>query len=366
MVSLSLDRFAPQISQFQTVLRSARRVLITAPSVADGDSVGSQVALRRIILESFPHCAIVIINDDPIAERYDFLAEVEHIKTLDQYLSEGGAVEFDVGIIVDGGIDRAGRVKAYFDKCPERVFIDHHIVSVDYPYTIRFVEPTAASTTELIYRMSELPEFKTTLTREFAQQIYLGLVFDTGFFRYSNTSAEVMELGAKLLRTGFDFTRVGERGMLERTFNSLKLLSDTLARAKLEVGGKVIWSTLPQDTMAQFNAALDDREGIIDPLFLTHGVEVAALFFDLGQDKTKVSFRSQGKIDVAKFARSLTQHGGGHRKSAGANFDLPLDETVGLVLPKLCQEATRVFGRGGQKDSEDPGGQKASMTGSQG
>lgn len=344
MQPLALEKFSEEIRRLETILREAKRVLITAPSVADGDSVGSQLALRRMILWKYPHVEIHIINDEPFAERYEFLADVGFVQTLSDYLRMGLSGDFDAGIIVDGGIDRAGRVKEYYDRCRERIFIDHHIVSVDYPYTLQFVEPTASSTTELIYSLSQLPLFQTPLTAEFAQQIYLGIVFDTGFFRYSNTTPELMELGAKLLRTGFDFTRVGERGMLERTYNSLRLLSDTLARAQLECGGRVIWSTLPQETMQRFNATLDDREGIIDPLFLTQGVEVAALFFDLGDSKTKVSFRSQGAVDVAKFARSVTQQGGGHRKSAGANFDIPMEQAVNLVLSRLKEEVQKTFG----------------------
>src|SRR5207249_546473 len=128
-----------------------------------------------------------------------------------------------------GGIDRAGRVKLWFDEVATRVFIDHHAVSCDYPYTIRMVETVACSTTELVYQLSQSSIFKTKVTSDFAQSIYLGLVFDTGFFRHSNTTPECMILGAQLLKTGFDFTRVGERGMLERSFSGLQLMAETLS-----------------------------------------------------------------------------------------------------------------------------------------
>src|SRR5690606_19183372 len=101
--------------------------------------------------------------------------------------------------------------------------------------------------------------------------------------------------GAELLKTGFNFTETGERGMLSRTFVSLKLLSDTLARAERTEGGRVIWSSLSQSKMKDFQAVADDREGIIDHLFLTQGIEVAVLFFELDGGETKASFRSQGR-----------------------------------------------------------------------
>jgi bifunctional oligoribonuclease and PAP phosphatase NrnA len=332
---VDVKKFSKELALLQKALGQAKRVLITAPGAADGDSIGSQLALRRMILHQFPDCTVRIVNDEGLPERYLFLPDVEEVDTPETFSSRGEAAKFDIGFIVDGGIDRAGRVKETYDSCATKVFIDHHMVSVDYPYTIRMVEPTAASTTELMYHISQTEVFQMPADRDFSQQIYLGLIFDTGFFRHSNTTPEVMELAAKLLRTGFDFTRVGERGMLERRFSSLKLLSDTLSRAELKANGKIIWATLTQENLRTFSANDDDREGIIDHLFLTHGIEVALLFFELPKGRTKVSLRSQGSTDVAKFARSLTEHGGGHQKAAGANLAVPIEEAVELVLTKL-------------------------------
>jgi phosphoesterase RecJ-like protein len=337
-------KFATQLVQLEKVLKAAHRVLVTAPGAADGDSIGSQLALRRMLLHRYPQLEVRIINDEPLPERYQFLPDVESVDTPETFAarSPSASSSFDVGIIVDGGIDRAGRVRERYECCGTRVFIDHHAVSVDYPYDIRIVEPNAASTTELVYYLSQAAQFEMPLQVEFSQHIYLGLIFDTGFFRHANTTPEAMELAAKLLRTGFDFTRVGERGMLMRSFSSLQLLSFTLSRAERTSGGRIIWSTLTQQTLQSFHAVDDDREGIIDHLFLTNGIDVALLFFELPHGQTKVSFRSQGSLDVATFARSLTEQGGGHRKAAGANLKLPIGEAVPLVLNRLEAALGRV------------------------
>jgi phosphoesterase RecJ-like protein len=328
-------RFTKELAQLDKALLEAKRVLITAPGTADGDSLGSQLALREMLSQSHPNCEVQIINDESLPERYLFLPNVDKVVTPDSYK---GSEKFDVGIIVDGGFDRAGRVCPMYQACPTTVFIDHHAVSVEFPYTIRIVEADASATTELIYYMSQTDHFKTKINSDIAQHLYLGLIFDTGFFRHSNTTPEAMELGAKLLRAGFDFTRVGERGMLERTFSSLQLLAYTLSKAVRSADGKIIWSSMTQDTMEKFHAQNDDREGIIDHLFLTRGIEVAVLFFELPNSETKVSFRSQGRVDVAAFARSVTERGGGHVKAAGALISKPLNKATEVVLQGL--EAT--------------------------
>lgn len=332
---IDVKKFSKELGELDRVLKAAKTVLITAPGVADGDSVGTQLALRRMIRHTHPHARVRIVNDEPLQDRYLFLPDIQYLETPEMFWTADPVTQFDVAIIVDGGVDRAGRVRDIFEKAKVTVFIDHHAVSVEFPYKIRIVEPTASSTTELVYHISQTDYYKTPLDPEFAQQIYLGLIFDTGFFRHSNTTPEAMELGAKLLRAGFDFTRVGERGMLERTFNSLKLLSYTLARAQLRAGGKIIWSSVTQDTLRSFKATEDDREGIIDHLFLTHGIEVAILFYEMPDNKTRLSIRSQGKVDVARFARGLTEHGGGHQKAAGALLSMPMDEAVDWVLDRL-------------------------------
>lgn len=334
------NKFANEIAQLDAALKKAKRVLITAPGTADGDSVGSQLALYFIFRHAYPNLQVCIVNDEPIPERYLFLPAVEKVCTPETFPLQDQP--FDVGIIVDGGIDRAGRVRPIFQKCATTAFIDHHSVSVQYPYTIRIVESNASSTTELIFHLSRAPEFSNPVDKDFAQVVYLGLIFDTGFFRHSNTTPQAMELGAKLLRTGFDFTRVGERGMMIRTFSSLQLLAYTLSRAQLRGNGKIIWSALTQQTLNTFGAENDDREGIIDHLYLTSGIEVAVLFFELPGGKTKVSFRSQGSLDVAKFARSLTEHGGGHAKAAGANLDQPVARAADQILQRLEEALAKV------------------------
>jgi bifunctional oligoribonuclease and PAP phosphatase NrnA len=332
---LNTDKFIPQLQKIAPALEAARHVLITAPGNADGDSVGSQLALRRMIRHRYPEIQVFVINDEPLPTRYRFLPGVECIQTPESHTRIGATTQFDVAFIVDGGIDRAGRVRPWFQSSALQVFVDHHAVSVDYPYDVKIVDPGASSNTELLYYLSQSSYFETPLDSDFCQHIYLGLIFDTGFFRHGNTTPEAMELAAKLLRTGFDFTRVGERGMLERSFKSLQLLSEIISLSQLETDGRVIWSCVKLESMARHQAESDDKEGIIDHLFLTVGIDVAVLFFELGPELTRVSLRSHGSVDVAQFARSLTVQGGGHKKAAGGIFEMSLDSAVKLVLGKL-------------------------------
>ncbi len=331
---LAVEIYLPELKRLTEVLATAKRILVTAPGAADGDSVGAQLALKYMIETTFSGATVYIINDEPIPHRYQFMMGIESLLTPESAGLKGDE-QFDLGILVDGGIDRAGRLIPYFERCKTTAFIDHHLISFEYPYTIRIVEPKASATTQLIYELSQTEYFRTPMNRSFGQAIFLGLIFDTGFFRHPNTSPAVLELGAKLLRSGFDFTEVGERGLLERTFNSLKLLSTTLAKAELRTEGKLIWAALTQAMLKDHKAVDDDREGIIDHMLLTTGVEVAMMFYELPSGQTRISFRSRSQFDVAAFARSLTEHGGGHDRAAGALINDPIENVVPATLAKL-------------------------------
>jgi phosphoesterase RecJ-like protein len=315
-------------------------VLLTAPATADGDSVGSQLALEHMFRRAFPEIEIFIVNDEPPAERYRSVSGIERLFTPEQMAERREPMTFDVGIAVDGGVDRSGRLLEVFDRCEHRVFIDHHAVSCPYPYTLSIVQPHATSTTEIIYSMSRLAPFRTPLVPRFAEWLYLGLVCDTAVFRNPNTTPEVLELAATLRRSGFDAIRCGHDVMTERSVAGLRLLADAAARAEFEFGGRVVWSTVTQARLEGFGGCPDDREGIVDALMATRGVEVAVLLFELPDGGTKVSFRSRGLVDVASVAEELG-HGGGHRKAAGAELPMRPSDAAGTILRQLGKALER-------------------------
>jgi nanoRNase/pAp phosphatase (c-di-AMP/oligoRNAs hydrolase) len=155
--------FSAELKALDDALSKAKEVLITAPIAADGDSISSQLALRRMLLHRHPGLHVSIINDELLPHRYECLPEIGFVDSLEAYRKRSFHQGFDMAFIVDGGVDRAGGVKELFDECPVKVFIDHHLISAEYPYSIRIVEPHAASTTELLYHLSQTEHFKTPL-----------------------------------------------------------------------------------------------------------------------------------------------------------------------------------------------------------
>lgn len=318
----------------RAALTSAKRVLLTAPLPADGDSVGSQLAMRMIIKRHFPNLDVRIVNEDVLPDRYRHLPGASELELPARYLPG----DFDVGIVVDGGEERLGAAQELFRACKTKVQVDHHAIGHEFPYDIRIWDAASAATTEVVYRIALSQALAYELEAVIAQPLYVGLIFDTGYFRHGNTTPETLEFCAALLRTGFNFSDVGERAMLERTMGGIQLMGRVMADVRATCGGRVLSGVVPREMLLRFAARDEDRDGIIDQLTLVQGVEVAVLFHETQPGEFKLSFRSKGEFDVAAFAKRLNPMGGGHRKASGCAMRGVLDEVVQRVLAALEAE----------------------------
>src|SRR5690606_38080580 len=136
----------------------------------------------------------------------------------------------------------------------------------------KLYDPKAAATTEIVYRLLEACDFKLTPT--IAQAIYMGLIFDTGLFKHTNTRPETLRTASKLIETGFDFTDTAEKGMLVRSQGAFTMLKELLASAQFELSGRYVWGVLSNAKFLEAGGDADDREGLIDQLFLTPNCEI--------------------------------------------------------------------------------------------
>jgi phosphoesterase RecJ-like protein len=319
---------------FLKALEPYNNIAITAPAGADGDSVGTQCSLQEILLQLFPSKKIRVINEEPCPNRYKFLKGAETFEVSKDLLNSPARWP-EVMICVDGGASRIGEATTQIWKAAKaRGQVDHHAIGgATNDYQFRLYDPQAAATTVVIFRM--LRTLKIKLTPSIAQAIYVGLIFDTGLFKHSNTKPETMRIGADLLETGFDHTATVEKALLMRSTGAFQMMKHVVGDAHFDLGGRYVWGVLDQKTFLAAGGNADDREGLIDQLFLTESCEIAALYFERFPNEWKMSFRSR-KCNVAKLAQSLNPSGGGHVQAAGCS----LEGTQDVVLAK-CHKAVK-------------------------
>lgn len=248
----------------------------------------------------------------------------------------------EVQLVVDvAERGRLGEFIQYYD--PERTLvIDHHSVSSSpLSAALSLVDPEAASTTELVFDVfaqGTLPLSETT-----ARALYVGLVTDTGSFRYSNTTPYAHRVAAALIEAGADPEALFRPLFANQTLSEVETIRAALTALQVDPELGLTWTVLERAALRRLGA-LEEYEGVIDHLRHIQGTEVALLFRELEGGTVKVSLRSSGLVNVAAIARRIG--GGGHEKAAGATVAAPLNEVVYRVLA-ACRAALGDLKRAG-------------------
>lgn len=328
-----------EFHEFVEYIKKYEHIALTAPAGADGDSVGTQCSLKEVILFLFPHKKVRIINEDECPIRYRLLPGTSSFEKSSDVVKNPQSTWPQVMICVDGGFQRIGDdTTKIWNHCLLRGQVDHHSSAIGDKYDFRLFDPVASSTTVLVYRLAK--ELNVKFTKEMAQAIYTGMIFDTGLFKHSNTTPETLLIASDLMKYGFNHTETVEKTMLIRNMGALNFLKLALSRMQFEVEKQYVWSFLRYEDIKEAKALAEDREGIIDFLFLTPDCQIAALYFEIEPNKWKISFRSRD-FDVAKMAQDITPHGGGHKKASGCtllgNQDLVLNKCHEAVKKTLAQ-----------------------------
>src|SRR5438034_894600 len=129
------------------VLAPGRRVALTTHVNADGDGVGSEVALWHLLTARGLRAAIA--NPTPIPERFHFLVPngADHS---DRAMREIESAE--VVVVLDiSDVSRLGDLARAITQSHAVACIDHHVSGGTLPRGPRLVAPEAAATAELVF-----------------------------------------------------------------------------------------------------------------------------------------------------------------------------------------------------------------------
>ncbi len=247
---------------------------------------------------------------EKIPESYSFLNGTEDIKNE----ISGNSESYDVFFVLDCGKERLGFSEKLFDEAKKTVNIDHHVSNTG-TGDENYIVSTASSVCELVFNCMD----KDKIDQEIAKAIYMGIVTDTGVFKYSNTSPETMRVAAELIGYGFDFGALIDHVFYEKTYVQNQIMGRALLESMRFMDGECIVSVVSRQTMDFYMVESSDLDGIVNQLLLTEGTECAIFMYELASMEYKVSLRSKGKVNVAKIAELFG--GGGHVRAAGCTMN---------------------------------------------
>ncbi|MET0894256.1 MAG: DHHA1 domain-containing protein, partial [Acidimicrobiia bacterium] len=230
-----------------------------------------------------------------------------------------------------GSFGRLGELEANAHAAGTLIVLDHHVSNTRYG-TINVIDPDAAASGVLVRRL--IDQLGLGLTDHAAVALYAALVCDTGRFQYDTTTPRVFDLARELVEYDVPVSRLSRQLFEEHRFAYLKLLSEALANAELDLERRFVWTAVTQDMLERHDVTVEEVEGLIDILRRTSEAEVTCVIKEepVGHG-VRVSLRSLGDADVRAIAES--QGGGGHRFAAGFESMLPIPEVVERIRAAL-------------------------------
>lgn len=286
----------------------AERIGISAHIRPDGDAIGSSMALYLYLQKNLPKAEVKLFLETPP----DCFGHLRYLRDIDSDFTYDKV--FDVFFALDTASDRLGKAEDFFKSAKKKINIDHHISNQNGCGDVNVVIPKASSTAEVLYGLLE----EDKLDEDIAVAIYTGIIHDTGVFQYSNTSPLTLQIAAKLIGFGFNFSRIIEESFYQKTYLQNQILGRALMESIRFMDGRCIVSWVDRKMMEFYGVVPSDLDGIVNQLRNIKGVDCAIFMYETGLMEYKVSMRSDECVDVAKVASFFG--GGGHIRAAGCTM----------------------------------------------
>lgn len=323
-------------SEVIKLILSRNKFLVLSHTHPDGDSIGSQLAFASVLRELGKD--VLVANQDPIPDKYLFLSGADGVVT-----SIPTDYTCDALIVLDtASLKRLGSI---LDRLPVKdvvvVNIDHHISNDRFGHIV-FVRPERSSTSEIVFEL--IKAMDVPLTPERAEQLYTGIVTDTGSFRHPNTTFDTFFTGASLVKSGADPSRIASALYSANSVSRMRLLG--LVLSSIDVVQDVCCLTLTREMVRLSGASMDESEDFVDFPLSLKGVSVGLLFREQGDGQIRISFRAKQEMDVDEIARVFG--GGGHESAAGCVISGELED----VKKKVVDEVIKRLQEGKEQSSQ--------------
>lgn len=329
----------PDIEKVISAIKSSERVVLTTHKIPDGDALGSEIALYYYLKGIGKN--VTIINHSRTPLNLGFIENgLVNVYEENETRNLSTINEADLLILSDTNrYERAGLSgEKFMEASAVKICIDHHMDLNKKLFNITLTDEGSPSTCQILYEMlKEDTGFK--FTKEISSALYLGIMTDTGGFRYPRTDKKTFLAAAELVDTGADPVELYDRIYSNETLDKLKLKSVFVSRIELSYSGRVAIGTLFQKDIKGSGVKESELEGFTTILMEIRGVVVGIKILQL-KDGFKLSFRSKDN-DVKMNLLAEEFGGGGHIQASGATIrGITYKEIMSkleIVLPKYLK-----------------------------
>lgn len=305
------------------LLAKSRRILISGHLSPDGDSLGSMIALARLLTaaghEAFATADVHALGKPGFLEG---VADLIPLRRLKQRV-------FDLFVYVDCAAP--GRlppeVRPFAEKLPT-LTIDHHATSVP-TGAVSIIDPEASSAGEVVWRIAKWMEWP--LDRATAEALWVAIVTDSGRFAYDSTRPGTLRAACDLLKYGVRTAQINDTLYCSFKTKAMELKRRAWRSLHIWKNRKVAEVSLTRNDFREVRGTKADAEDVIEIPRQVARNEIALFFYQIPDrtKETRCSIRTRGDWDATVLAAKFG--GGGHAKAAGCTIKAPLAKAKRLM-----------------------------------
>lgn len=317
------------IKHIKLLLAKQKNIVIVPHKNPDGDAIGSTLALYHYLIKHKHNATVMVPNDYPTFLKW--IPGNDHILKHDSQTEacETLIKSADIIFTLDfNAFHRTGNMETVLTESKAlKIMIDHHQAPDNYA-TYMFSDVSMSSTCEMIYHFIDMLGDTSHIDSNIATCIYVGIMTDTGSFRFPSTTSKTHQIIAKLIEKGANNAEIHNNVYDTNSYERLQLLGCALSNLKVIPESRTAYITLSQDELNMFNYKKGDTEGVVNYGLSLENIVFAAIFIEDKQEGIiKISLRSKGNFSVNEFSR-VHFNGGGHTNAAGGRSELSLKNTI--------------------------------------
>lgn len=304
------------------LIKKYDRIIIHRHAHPDGDALGSQLGLAKIIKNNFKNKEVYVVGD--VATRLPFVDEkMDEIP--DGYYKNALAIILDCGaahMICDERYKTAAKT----------LRIDHHVYC-EKVADVDIVDSTYESACGMVAMLAK--ECKLKLTPDAATLIYMGMVTDSGRFVFDYVSARTFTLAAFLMSQPIDLNKL-YYNLYAEDFSEVIAKADNIHKIKFTEHNAAYIYTAREDLPQNSDAAPVVSSGLVGLMRDIKGVNVWVNFTE-SDDGVHCELRSNSP-NINPVA--VKYGGGGHKKASGCT--VPDKATAMQLLADLDAIAAEI------------------------
>ena len=248
-------------------IESYETIVVSRHIRPDGDAVGSTKGFTKILRDTFPEKKIYLTDED----FSDYLAFCGGEDSVPEEVYKDALL-----IVIDTGT-RKRISNSNYAKAQKIIKIDHHIEADPYG-DINWVEDFRSSACEMIADFCVTFRDRLKIAPEAATFIYMGMVTDSGRFRFEGVSGETLRLAAAMLDYGVDYETLFAH-LYTEDFATLKFKSFIYDHIQITKNG-VAYIYMDSAMQEKFALSFEEASNVVSELDAIKGSLIWVAFID--------------------------------------------------------------------------------------